>query len=233
MCVSLLSLFYSYVTLNKVKDRWSQLCVKGTTGSWGEGWKHCSFLLVPSSALTTFQRRVHLFSLCAGPVICVPRCCIYPCFFSNAVGWGVGPRCQGSTMCMCRWSNKCEETFQLFRSMMSQLFYSARIIQRRRRGEKIIRCGRENTCCCGQGLGKKESRFSVPAGLTCPCQTSACWGAASCPALKVLHLTFLLFPCPKSIPLKPQEESCFTAFFFSLILQVLGHRYPFSLAAHH
>ena len=63
VCASLLSLFHSYITLNKVKDSWSEPCVKGTTGSWGEGGKPCSSLLIPSSALTTFQRRVHLFAL--------------------------------------------------------------------------------------------------------------------------------------------------------------------------
>lgn len=111
--------------------------------------------------------------------------------------------------------------------LMSQLFYSVRIIQRRRR-EKINRCGGEKTCCRGQGLWKKRAG-SLP---TCPCQTSACWGAAPCPALQVLHLTHLFLPCPQSVALKP-EEPCFTAFFSSLILQAWGHIYSFSLAARH
>lgn len=145
------------------------------------------------------------------------------------MGWEVAPRCQGSTMCMSRWSKQCKDTVQLFMSLTSQLFYSARIIQRRKRGEKISRCDGEKTCWCGQGLGEKRA-VSLP---TWPCQTFACWGAALCPALKVLHLAFLLFPCPQSILLKPEEESCFRAFFSSLILQVLGHRYAFPLTAHH
>ena len=93
-------------------------------------------------------------------------------------------------------------------------FYSAHIIQRRRKGQKITRYAREKTCCCGQGLGERRAG-SLP---TCSCQNFACWGAAPCPALKVLHLIFLLLLCPQAVPLKPEEEPDFTAFCCSLVL---------------
>lgn len=88
---SLLSSFNSYVTLNKVKDSWSEPHVKGTRGSW---WK--ALFLLPGSFLCPHSLPEESTSFC--PV--AHDQCIYSCSFSHAVGCGVALRCQGSTMCM-------------------------------------------------------------------------------------------------------------------------------------
>lgn len=83
-------LVYRYVTLNKVKDWWSEPCQGGTWGAEEE-----TLFLPPGSllALTTFQNEVHLFACTgsAGPVTCIAVLHLFLLLLTNS-GMGSCPK---------------------------------------------------------------------------------------------------------------------------------------------
>lgn len=112
VCASLLSLLYSCITLNKVKDWCSEPCVKGTANCWGEGGKQCSFLLLPS-ALTTFQRRADLFALLCRTSDMHSQVLHLFLLLLTCSGMRSGPEVPRISHVYVQ-VEQCEETFQLF-----------------------------------------------------------------------------------------------------------------------
>lgn len=89
MCASL---FYSYVTSNKVKDRWSEPCGEGTQGAEEKE----NMFLPPASllALITFHREVHIFAWTSsvGLVMCTAVQHLFLLLRIYACGMGSCPK---------------------------------------------------------------------------------------------------------------------------------------------